>query len=86
MKGEQFIDVNGIRTRYFEKGRGEVVVLFHGSHFGTTDACGSAINWEFNFDSMAEWFHVIAVERLGQGIRRYHSGRPLTHPLMRLCY
>ena len=72
MKGEQFIDVNGIRTRYFEKGRGEVVVLFHGSHFGTTDACGSAINWEFNFDSMAEWFHVIAVERLGQG----HTDNP----------
>ncbi len=31
MQGERFIDVNGIRTRYFEKGTGEAVVFFHGS-------------------------------------------------------
>ena len=72
MQGEHFIDVNGIRTRYFEKGTGEAVVLFHGGHFGTTDACDSAINWEFNFDRLAGWFHVIAVEKLGQG----HTDNP----------
>ena len=72
MTGERFIDVNGIRTRYFEKGSGEVLVLFHGSHFGTTDACDSAIDWELNFDNLAQWFRVIAVDKLGQG----HTDNP----------
>ncbi len=72
MTGERFIDVNGTRTRYFEKGSGEVLVLFHGSHFGTTDACDSAIDWELNFDSLARWYRVIAVDKLGQG----HTDNP----------
>lgn len=70
--GDRFIDVKGTRTRYFEKGSGEVLVLFHGSHFGTTDACDSAIDWELNFDSLAQWFRVIAVDKLGQG----HTDNP----------
>ncbi len=72
MDGARFIDVNGIRTRYFDKGSGEVVVLFHGSHFGTMDACDSAMDWETNFDRLAEWFRVIAVDKLGQG----HTDNP----------
>jgi hypothetical protein len=28
MTGERFVDVDGIRTRYFDKGSGEVLVLF----------------------------------------------------------
>lgn len=67
MMGEKFVDANGVRTRYFEKGSGETLVLFHGSHFGTTDTCGNAFNWELNFDGLARWFHVIAVDKLGQG-------------------
>ena len=72
MTGARFIDVDGIRTRYFEKGGGEALVLFHGSHFGTTDACDSAIDWELNFDRLAQWFRVIAVDKLGQG----HTDNP----------
>jgi 2-hydroxy-6-oxonona-2,4-dienedioate hydrolase len=72
MTGGKFIDVGGVRTRYFEKGSGEVLVLFHGSHFGTTDACDSAIDWELNFDRLAQWFRVIAVDKLGQG----HTDNP----------
>lgn len=72
MTGERFVDVDGIRTRYFDKGSGEVLVLFHGSHFGTMDACDSAIDWELNFDSLAQWFRVIAVDKLGQG----HTDNP----------
>jgi len=74
MTGAKFIDVEGIRTRYFDKGSGEVLVLVHGSHFGTTDACDSAIDWELNFDSLAQWFHVIAIDKLGQG----HTDNPKT--------
>ena len=63
----KFIDVDGIRTRYFDKGDGEVLLLVHGSHFGTPDACESALDWEFNFDALAERYRVIAMEKLGQG-------------------
>jgi 2-hydroxy-6-oxo-6-(2'-carboxyphenyl)-hexa-2,4-dienoate hydrolase len=63
----KFIDVDGIRTRYFDKGNGEVLLLVHGSHFGTPDACESALDWEFNFDALAERYRVIAMEKLGQG-------------------
>ncbi|HEU4343315.1 MAG TPA: hypothetical protein VFU31_17340 [Candidatus Binatia bacterium] len=72
MTGERFVDVDGIRTRYFEKGTGAVLVLFHGSHLGTNDACESALDWELNFDALSEWFRVIAVDKLGQG----HTDNP----------
>jgi len=72
MTGERFVDVGGIRTRYFDKGSGEVLVLVHGSHLGTNDACESALDWELNFDRLAEWFRVIAVDKLGQG----HTDNP----------
>ena len=72
MTGERFVDVDGVRTRYFDKGSGEVLVLFHGSHLGTNDACESALDWELNFDRVAEWFRVIAVDKLGQG----HTDNP----------
>ncbi len=39
MTDAKFIDVYGIKTRYFEQGKGEPLVLWHGSHFGTEDAC-----------------------------------------------
>ena len=67
MTDPRFIDVDGIRTRYFDKGSGEVLLLVHGSHFGTPDACESALDWEFNFDALAQSFRVIAMDKLGQG-------------------
>ena len=67
MTGEKFIDVDGIRTRYFEAGTGPVIVLFHGGHFGSHDAADCAEDWSLNFDGLAEWFHVYAVDKIGQG-------------------
>jgi len=67
MTDEKFIDVDGIRTRYFEKGNGAAVVLFHGGHFGSHDAADCADDWSLNFDGLAEWFHVYAVDKIGQG-------------------
>lgn len=63
----RFVDVGGIKTRYFDKGSGEVLFLVHGSHMGTPDACESALDWEFNFDALAARYRVIAMEKLGQG-------------------
>jgi 2-hydroxy-6-oxonona-2,4-dienedioate hydrolase len=67
MTSEKYIEVDGIRTRYFEAGTGPVVVLFHGGHFGSHDAADCAEDWSLNFDGLAEWFHVYAVDKIGQG-------------------
>ena len=64
MKDAKYIDVNGIRTRYFEAGRGEPIVLIHGGNYGTYY---NAEDWEFNFDALAEHFRVIAYDRIGLG-------------------
>jgi 2-hydroxy-6-oxo-6-(2'-carboxyphenyl)-hexa-2,4-dienoate hydrolase len=74
MTDPKFIDVDGVRTRYFDKGSGEVLLLVHGSHFGTPDACESALDWEFNFDALVQSFRVIAMDKLGQG----YTGNPKT--------
>lgn len=65
--GEKFIDVNGIRTRYFDKGRGEAILLLHGSFFGEPFSSDCAANWSENFEGLAEFARVVAVDRLGQG-------------------
>ena len=67
MTGEKYIEVDGIRTRYFERGVGPIVVLFHGGHFGSHDAADCAEDWSLNFDGLAQWFHVYAVDKIGQG-------------------
>lgn len=65
--GEKFVEVDGIRTRYFEKGTGETLVLVHGGSFGSTTGACSAEDWDLNFDGLAEWFRVVAIDKLGQG-------------------
>ncbi len=72
MTDPKFIAVDGIKTRYFDSGSGEVLLLVHGSHMGTPDACESALDWEFNFDVLARWFRVVAMDKLGQG----YTGNP----------
>jgi 2-hydroxy-6-oxo-6-(2'-carboxyphenyl)-hexa-2,4-dienoate hydrolase len=61
----KYIDVNGIRTRYFEKGKGEALLLVHGGQAG--DGSNSAQSWEQNYDYLSQYFHVYALDRLGQG-------------------
>ena len=63
---ERFVDVDGIRTRYFEKGSGETLVLFHGGNFGSNDAADCALDWGLNsyvhldVSSEADWQDAIA--------------------------
>ena len=66
MTDPKFIDVDGIRTRYFDKGSGEILLLVHGSHMGTPDVCECALDWEFNFDVLA------ARDRDGETRARLH--------------
>ena len=72
MTEPKFVDVDGVTTRYFDRGSGQVILLVHGSHMGTPDACESALDWEFNFDVLARRYRVIAMEKLGQG----YTGNP----------
>jgi hypothetical protein len=66
----KFIDVQGVRTRYYEAGQGEPMVLIHG---GSTAGSSTANVWSRNLPGLAKRFHVFAVDRLGSGL----TGNPL---------
>jgi hypothetical protein len=61
----KYIDVHGVRTRYFEKGKGDALLLVHGGQAG--DGSNNAQSWEQNYDYLTQYFHVYALDRLGQG-------------------
>ena len=67
MKNPKFVDIDGIKTRYFEDGKGEPLVLFHGGNFGDSDNVDLANNWDRNWPWFAKSFHVYAPDKLGQG-------------------
>lgn len=67
MKNEKFVDVDSIRTRYFDEGTGDTLILFHGGNFGQQDNVDCAENWDLNWDGLAKSFHVYAVDKIGQG-------------------
>jgi len=66
MKDEdaKYLDIDGIRTRYFDKGEGDALLLVHGGQAG---GAGNAQSWEQNFYYLSKYFHVYALDRLGQG-------------------
>ena len=68
----KFVDADGVRTHYYEKGKGPVVVLVHGGNMGSKEASGNSWTWSRNFDALARRFRVIAVDKLGQG----YTGNP----------
>jgi pimeloyl-ACP methyl ester carboxylesterase len=61
-------DANGIKTNYLEAGKGEPVVLIHGSGPGVT----SYANWRLVIPALAEEFRVVAPDMVGFG----YSERP----------
>jgi pimeloyl-ACP methyl ester carboxylesterase len=63
----RWIDVDGVRTRYFEAGRGDTVVFVYGGNFGTSDSASSAYTWSLNWKSLSETNHVLLPDKLGQG-------------------
>ena len=60
----KFVDVDGVKTGYFEGGSGEAMVLVHGGSFGSTVPANC---WSPIFDDLAAHFHVYVVDKLGQG-------------------
>ncbi len=61
----KYVDIDGIRTRYFEKGSGDPMLLVHGGQAGS--AGFAAWSWMPNFDALSKSFRVIALDRIGQG-------------------
>lgn len=61
----KFVNVNGIRTRYYELGKGEPMVLIHGEGYS---GHSSANFWSKNIPDLAKHFHVFALDRLGSGL------------------
>jgi 2-hydroxy-6-oxo-6-(2'-carboxyphenyl)-hexa-2,4-dienoate hydrolase len=66
----KFVDVDGVKTGYFEGGSGEAMVLVHGGSFGSAV---SANCWSPIFDDLAAHFHVYVIDKLGQG----YTDKPL---------
>jgi 2-hydroxy-6-oxo-6-(2'-carboxyphenyl)-hexa-2,4-dienoate hydrolase len=64
MDNPKFITLDGIRTRYFEAGQGDDLVLIHGGKYGTFY---SAYHWSLNFHELSKHFHVYALDKLGMG-------------------
>ena len=62
----KFINVNGIRTRYYEAGSGEPMVLIHAEEGSIGHA--SANYFVKNIPGLAKHFHVFAPDRLGSGM------------------
>jgi len=60
----RFIELDGIRTRYFEKGTGQPLLLMHGGQYGSYY---SAYSWSLNFDELSKAFHVFAIDCIGMG-------------------
>jgi pimeloyl-ACP methyl ester carboxylesterase len=63
----KWLDVEGLRTRYFEAGQGEPIVFIYGGNFGTGDSASSAYTWSENLLPLSEHFHAIVFDKAGQG-------------------
>jgi len=66
MRVGEHVVVDGVRTHYFEAGRGkpETVLLLHSAEFG---GCAE-FSWEFSMAALGEHFHVLAPDHLGFGL------------------
>ena len=62
----KFVDVNGIRTRYYEMGSGEPMVMIHAEEGFSGHA--SANYFVKNIPGLSKHFHVFALDRLGSGM------------------
>jgi len=61
----KFVDVDGIRTRYYDVGRGEPMLLVHGGNMSGTS---SANTWTLNLEGLGKEFRVLAADRLACGM------------------
>ena len=67
----KFVDVNGARTRYYEVGTGEPILLVHGARPSGTS---SANTWVPILSGLGRRFRVLAPDRLGHGMTENPKG------------
>jgi 2-hydroxy-6-oxonona-2,4-dienedioate hydrolase len=67
----KFVDVNGARTRYYDVGSGEVILLVHGARPSGTS---SANTWAPILTPLGKRFRVLAPDRLGHGMTENPKG------------
>jgi 2-hydroxy-6-oxonona-2,4-dienedioate hydrolase len=60
----RMVDVAGLRTRVYEAGSGETVLLIHGGQFGSLYSLDA---WSLNLPDLARRFRVVAFDKVGQG-------------------
>ena len=65
----KFVDLDGLRTHYIEKGEGKPVLLLHGFFY-------DSYLWAANIDALAENFKVYALDLWGFG---YSTREPLDY-------
>lgn len=73
----KFVDVKGVKTRYYEAGQGEPMILIHGEGFS---GHSSANTWVKNIPGLAKRYHVFAFDKLSAGM----TGNPLDDKDMNL--
>jgi pimeloyl-ACP methyl ester carboxylesterase len=61
------VEVGGIRTRYYDAGRGEPILFIYGGNFGSKDSASNAQVWMPNLVALSSDFRVVALDKLGQG-------------------
>lgn len=59
-RNTKFVDVKGVNTRYFEKGKGRPVIFLHG-------CTGSLESFYHNLLELSKFFRVIAIDMIGHG-------------------
>jgi 2-hydroxy-6-oxo-6-(2'-carboxyphenyl)-hexa-2,4-dienoate hydrolase len=67
----RFVEADGVRTRVYQAGAGEPLVLVHGGGLGSLYSLDA---WSLNVRALAAQFRVVAFDKLGQG----HTGNPET--------
>src|SRR3954453_11979258 len=67
----KFVDVNGSRTRYYDVGSGEVVLLIHGAR---PAGRSRANTWTPILSDLGKRFRVLAPDRLGHGMTENPKG------------
>ena len=72
MPQAQWLDVDGIRTRYFDAGAGPTLLLVYGGNFGSPDSASSAATWQPVIEGLSDRFRVVTPDKLGQG----HTDNP----------
>jgi 2-hydroxy-6-oxonona-2,4-dienedioate hydrolase len=61
----KFIEVRGVKTRYYDEGKGEPMVMIHG---GSMAGSSTANVFSRNIPGLAKRFHVFALDRLASGM------------------